>query len=345
MDLRRHLSDPTAPRCLVIGEVAQAHDGSLGLAHAYIDAIARAGADAVKFQTHLASAESTPNEPWRVRFSTQDSSRFDYWKRMEFAESQWMELKAHADQVGLLFLSSPFSVEAVELLKRVGIKAWKVASGELGSRSLFDRMAETELPLLISTGMSPWSEIDEVVHRVRKRGLPFALMQCTTAYPCPPEKIGINLLAEFRQRYQCPTGLSDHSGTIYPSLAAAVLGASVLEVHVTLSREMFGPDVPASVTSTEFKQLVEGVRFMERMRACPVDKDAIATETRPLRELFTKSLVARMDLPAGTVLRSEHIAIKKPGLGLPEEKLSEVLNRKLKRALKADALILEDCLE
>jgi N-acetylneuraminate synthase len=264
---------------------------------------------------------------------------------MEFTESQWAELKTHADKRGLIFLSSPFSIEAVELLKRVGVPAWKVASGELASPSLFEPMAETGLPLLISTGMSPWSEIDEVVARVRQRHLPFALMQCTTAYPCPPEKVGLNLLEEFRRRYRCVTGLSDHSGTIYPGLAAAVLGAGVLEIHVTLSREMFGPDVPASVTSTELTQLVQGVRFMERMRAHPVDKDASAAETRPLRRLFTKSLVARMDLPAGTVLRAEHVAVKKPGLGLPEEKLSSVLNRKLKRALKADALILEDSLE
>ena len=116
--------------CLIVAEVAQAHDGSLGMAHAYIDAIADAGADAVKFQTHIAAAESTPQEPWRIKFSQQDATRYDYWQRMEFTEAQWLGLKDHADERGLIFLSSPFSVEAVDLLSRIGVAAWKVPSGE-----------------------------------------------------------------------------------------------------------------------------------------------------------------------------------------------------------------------
>ena len=121
----------TSQACYIVAEMAQAHDGSLGTAHAYIDAIAKAGADAIKFQTHIAAAESTPSEPWRVKFSPQDATRYDYWKRMEFTEKQWHGLKKHADERGLKFLSSPFSVEAVELLTRVGVAAWKVASGEV----------------------------------------------------------------------------------------------------------------------------------------------------------------------------------------------------------------------
>src|SRR5215471_8334229 len=125
-------------QCLIVAEVAQAHDGSLGFAHAFIDAIAAAGADAVKFQTHIAAAESTPAEPWRVKFSRQDETRYDYWRRMEFTEAQWRGLKAHADERGLLFLSSPFSVEAVDLLARVGVAAWKIASGEVSTRPMFE---------------------------------------------------------------------------------------------------------------------------------------------------------------------------------------------------------------
>lgn len=319
------------PGCLVIGEVAQAHDGSLGTAHAFVDAIAAAGADAVKFQTHIAAAESTPREPWRVRFSRQDESRYDYWKRMEFTEEQWAGLKAHAEERGLLFLSSPFSVEAAELLERLGMKAWKVASGEVSNPVLFDFLIGTGKPMLISTGMSPLAEIDAAVARVQA---PLAVMQCTTAYPCPPEKLGLNLIPFFRERYDCAVGLSDHSGTIYPGLAALTLGAEVLEVHVTLSREAFGPDVPASLTTAELRQLVEGVRFLER--ALPVDKDAMAVEMEPLRRMFTKSVVARVDLPEGTVLAPEHLAVKKPGGGIPPARMAELIGGRLRRALKAD---------
>src|SRR5919199_176992 len=154
-------------RCCIVAEVAQAHDGSLGTAHAFIDACARAGADAVKFQTHIAAAESTPGEPWRGKFSRQDPSRHDYWKRMGVGEDQWGGLKEHADARGLLFLSSPFSVEAVDLLARVGVAAWKVASGEVGNVPMFERMAGGGGPVLLSPGMSPLCGVDAALERVR----------------------------------------------------------------------------------------------------------------------------------------------------------------------------------
>lgn len=331
--------------CLIIGEVAQSHDGSLGLAHSFIDAVAQAGADAIKFQTHIAAAESTPGEPWRVKFSRQDATRYDYWKRMEFTEEQWYGLKQHADELGLLFLSSPFSAEAVELLKRIGVAAWKVASGEVNNLPLFERMAATRLPFLLSTGMSPLKEIDAAVEQVRASGLPLAVLQCTSAYPCPLEKVGLNLIPFFRERYRCAAGLSDHSGSIYAGLAAATLGAEVIEVHVALSREMFGPDVPISLTTQELKQLTEGVRAIEKMMAHPVDKDEMAEETAPLRGLFTKSVVARVDLPLGTFLREEHLTVKKPGTGIPASRLPEVIGARLRRSLKADELLSEIDLE
>jgi len=332
-------------RCLIIGEVAQAHDGSLGVAHAYIDAIAAAGADAVKFQTHIAAAESTPGEPWRVKFSKQDTTRFDYWKRMEFTEDQWHGLKQHAADRGIAFISSPFSLEAVELLERVGVAAWKIASGEINNAPMFERMIKTGIPILLSTGMSSISEIDKAVEQLKSHDLPLAVLQCTSAYPCPPEKVGLNMIPFFRERYDCATGLSDHSGTPYPGLAAATLGSDVLEVHVTFSREMFGPDVVASVTTAELHNLVEGIRFIEKAIASPVDKDSLAAEAAPLRKLFMKSVVARVDLSMGTILRADHLTVKKPGTGIPSARLPELVGVRLTRSLKADDLLLEQDLE
>jgi N,N'-diacetyllegionaminate synthase len=337
------LINPNAQgRCLVIGEVAQAHDGSLGLAHAFIDAIAAAGADAVKFQTHLAAAESTPAEPWRVRFSPRDETRYEYWKRMEFSEDEWRALARHAVERGLAFISSPFSIEAVDLLERVGLAAWKVASGEVASLSMLDRMLQNGRPVILSSGMSGLAETDAAAARVTRAGVPLAVLQCTTAYPCPPERIGLNMLSVYRDRYGCAVGLSDHSGTIYPGLAAAALGCDVLEVHVTLSREMFGPDVVASVTTLELAQLVEGVRFVERMLEHPVDKDAAAKTAAPLRDLFTKSVVARRPLRAGTVLCAEDLAAKKPGTGIPGRRLPALVGRRLLRDIEPDELLGEE---
>ena len=332
-------------RCLVIGEVALTHDGSLGLAHAFVDAIADAGADAVKFQTHIAAAESTPSEPFRVKFSRQDKTRYDYWKRMEFTEDGWRGLAEHARERGLLFLSSPFSTQAVDLLERVGMPLWKIASGETSNTVLLDRILETRKPVLLSTGMSPLEEIDRAVARVRSRNTEVGVFQCTTAYPCPPEKIGFNLIPFYRERYGCWVGLSDHSATIYPGLAGAALGMDMLEVHVALSREMFGPDVIASITTQELRQLVDGIRFIERMRAHPLDKDASAQETAPLRTLFTRSLVASANLPAGTVIAREHVAIKKPGTGLPPDRLEEIIGRRLARPVAADQVLAAEDIE
>lgn len=327
---------------LIVAEVAQAHDGSLGAAHSYIDAVARAGADAVKFQTHIAAAESTPAEQFRVRFSQQDATRWDYWKRMEFTPQQWRGLADHARDAGLIFLSTPFSFAAVELLESLDVPAWKVGSGELTNLPFLKRLAATGRPVILSSGMASWEHLDTAVELIRAAGSPLAVLQCTTAYPCTPEKIGLNVLGEIGRRYNCPIGLSDHSGTIYPSLAAIALGANVLEVHVVFSRECFGPDVAASVTTGELKQLVEGVRFIETALAYPLDKDSVAAEMAEIRTLFGKSVVSARDLPAGHELSEADLALKKPGTGMAPARLSELVGRRLKIAVPADTLLAEN---
>ena len=335
----------TPDRCLIIGEVGMAHDGSLGLAHAFVDAIADRGADAVKFQTHIAEAESTPSEPFRVKFSRQDERRYDYWTRTAFTADQWRGLAGHCRDRGVLFLSSPFSGEAVALLGALEMPAWKIASGEVGNLRLLDQVIATRRPVILSSGMSDLGELDTAVARVRDAGVDVAVMQCTTAYPCPPEQVGLNMIPALRERYRCPVGLSDHSGTIYAGLAAATIGISLLEVHVTMNRAMFGPDVPASVRLDELRQLVDGVRFIEQMRAHPVDKDAAASGLRPLRDIFTRSVVARADMAAGTVLREDQLTTKKPGTGIPGARLQELVGRRLRRAVTADQLLAENDLE
>jgi N-acetylneuraminate synthase len=326
---------------LIVAEVAQAHDGSLGMAHAFIDAIAEAGAGAVKFQTHIAAAESTPSEPWRVKFSRQDATRYEYWRRMEFTESQWVELKEHAGQRGLVFLSSPFSPEAVELLRRVGVPAWKVPSGEVTNLPLLRQMAATGLPVLLSSGMSTMAELRTAVGECREARVPVAVFQCTTRYPCAPEQVGLNLLASLRQEFGCPVGLSDHTGQIYAGLAAVSLGADLVEVHVAFSRAMFGPDVPASLTFPELHQLTEGAAAIHRMLGAAVSKDAVAGELAPLRAVFQKTVVARRDLAVGHRLVEADLALKKAGGGLGPERLPDLVGRVLGQAVAADAPLAE----
>jgi N,N'-diacetyllegionaminate synthase len=259
---------------------------------------------------------------------------------MQFTEEEWRGLAEHCRDRGVLFISSPFSNEAVELLERVGQPLWKIASGEVSNARLLDRVLETRAPVLLSTGMSPLAETDAAVARVKAKGVAVGVLQCTTAYPCPPERVGLNLVPFYRERYGCWVGLSDHSATIYPGLAGVALGMDVLELHVALSRQMFGPDVVASVTTTELKDLVTGIRFIERMRANPLDKDASAHDTAPLRRLFTRSVVVKDALPSGTVLAREHLAIKKPGTGVPPDRLDEVVGRRLTRDVGADHVLM-----
>jgi N-acetylneuraminate synthase len=240
-----------------------------------------------------------------------------------------------------LFLSSPFSIEAAQLLARIGMGVWKIPSGEVSNLALLDEVVGHGGPVLLSSGMSSLAELDAAIDRLSAVHAQYAVLQCTTAYPCPPEKLGLNMMSVFRNRYGCAVGLSDHSGTPYPSYAAATLGADVLEVHVTLSREMFGPDVSSSLTTSELREMVAGVRFIESMIANPVDKDAMGSELEPLRKLFTKSVVARVDLPAGTILQAAHLTTKKPGTGVPAARLPQLLGARLRRTVRADDQVLD----
>jgi N-acetylneuraminate synthase len=193
--------------------------------------------------------------------------------------------------------------------------------------------------------MSPAEEVQWAASWARSKGLEAAVMQCTSAYPSTLEGVGLNVMVAFRDELGVPVGLSDHTGTIYPSLAAAALGAQLVEVHATLSRGAFGPDVPASVTFEELGQLVRGVRATETMLANPVDKDAVAGEMANMRELFTKSIVARHDLGAGTALRADDLTTKKPGRGISARRMNDIVGRKLTRAVEAGDFLLEEDIE
>jgi N-acetylneuraminate synthase len=327
----------------IVAEIGQAHDGSLGCAHAYIDAVAQRGAAAIKFQTHIAAQESTRQEPWRVKFSQQDETRFDYWQRMEFTPEQWSGLADHARDKGLEFLSSPFSPAAVELLDRLDVPCWKVASGEIYNPEILDAMWATGKPLMFSSGMSSLADLDKVVSQTKARGNKFLIFQCTTSYPCPPEIWGLDAMAQLRARFDCPVGFSDHSGEIYAGLAAATLGADLLELHVTFSKEMFGPDTPASVTLDDLGRLVDGTRKIRTSLAAPYSKDAIAEDSADLRRMFGRSYALRRPLPKGTVLGVQDLTLKKPagGLGFPDR--DQIIGKRLAHdKLSQDLLTWDD---
>ncbi|WP_375571417.1 N-acetylneuraminate synthase family protein [Ahrensia marina] len=336
----------SAQSAFLIAEVAQSHDGSLGQAHAFINAAADAGADAIKFQTHIASAESTIEEPFRVRLSgNQDDTRYDYWRRMEFTKDQWNSLAQHAASRDIIFLSTPFSLEAVTLLNDLQMPAWKIGSGEVNNWQLLDACAATGKPVLLSSGMSGWAEIDAAVDRLRQAEVPVGVLQCSSRYPTPFEQVGLNVLDDMRQRYGLPVGLSDHSGTVFPALAAMAGNAQIIELHVTFHRKMFGPDVPASVTFEELAFIVEARSAFDIMARNPVAKDDNAEQLADLRALFNKSVALRNPLPAGSRLTLADLTAKKPGHGIPAAQLAELAGLRLAKDVSADRVLLWDDIE
>lgn len=337
MTLTEKLVDETRP--VIIGEIGQNHDGSLGLAHAYVDALADAGADAIKFQTHIASAESTLDDRFRIKFSYQDETRYDYWRRMQFTESQWAELKRHADERGIGFLSTPFSVAAVDLLKRIGVEVWKVGSGDTMEDTILQAILSTQQPVIVSSGMSNWAELDAIVAHLRDAQAAFSLMQCTSKYPTPLKDVGINVIPEMKSRYGCRVGLSDHSGSLSPSLSAIARGFSLIEVHVTFDKRMFGPDVLASLTVDDIARLVRFAEDQRTMDSNPVNKDAMADELREQKQLFGRSIALARDLPAGHVLSEEDLTLKKPGNGLKWYQREKLIGRTLRRDVFMDRLL------
>ena len=318
----------------VIVEIAQAHDGSLGILHSYIDAIAESGADTVKFQMHIADAESSVHEPFRINFSYEDKTRFDYWKRMGFSFDQWVGIKQHCDEVGINFLCSPFSIEAFNWLEKLGIERYKIASGEVNNNLLLDKIALTKKPVLLSSGMSSYSEIDSLVELFRTTGNDISIFQCTTAYPTPPEQVGLNVISEMIDRYDFPIGLSDHSGDIYASLAAVSLGARLVEVHAVFDKRQFGPDSSSSLTIESLTEMVRGIRKIDAMKSNKVTKDD-DEKFEKLKQMFGKTLSVRRDIEPGEILQLEDLESKKPAnMGIPANEYKQILGRQLVSRLK-----------
>ena len=313
-------------RNLLIAEIGSVHDGSFGNAVKLMEAAAAAGADAVKFQTHIAEAETLPNAPMPPYFKGEP--RMEYFRRTGFSKDQWRSLSDQARALGVIFLSSPFSVEAADLMEGLGMEIFKIPSGEVTNIPLLERIAGFRKPVLLSSGMSDWKELDQAV-AVLKQGGPLVVMQCASAYPCPPEKVGLNVLAEMRARYGTAVGFSDHTLGFAAPIAAAALGARVIEKHFTFSRLMYGSDARHSMEPPEFALLAKSLREAWKTAISPVDK-ADTADFHEMKVIFEKSVVLSGPIKAGTRLEKAHLAFKKPGDGIRAADYHALLGRKLK---------------
>jgi N-acetylneuraminate synthase len=328
-----------------IAEVAQAHDGSLGMAHAYIDALAKRNVDAVKFQIHLAYAESSIHEPFRKKFSYQDKTRYDYWERMSFSLDQWMGLKQHCDESGIEFMVSVFSNTAVDWAEKIGVKRYKIGSGEVNNMLLLEKISQTKKPVILSSGMSSIEELDRSIHFFKSKKTDVSLLQCTTSYPTRPEQYGFNLMSQFKERYGIKVGFSDHSAKVSTGIAAVALGADILEFHVAFSEEQFGPDTSSSLNLNQVEELINGIKNIKSAIEHPVNKNDI-DEFKGLKSIFEKSLAVNKDLSRGHILGFEDLEAKKPkNKGIDPAKFKELIGKTLKTEKSAWSFLTENDLE
>ncbi|MAD12498.1 MAG: N-acetylneuraminate synthase [Flavobacteriaceae bacterium] len=318
----------------IIAEIGQSHDGSLGIAHSYIEALANTGVTAVKFQTHLAEAESSEYEIFRKKFSYEDSSRYDYWKRMEFTLDQWDGLKRHCEDVGLEFISSPFSNQAVDLLEKLGVKRYKIGSGETNNFLMLKKIIQTKKPILLSTGMSSFKELDKSVEFIKKRKVDLSILQCTTSYPTISGEWGLKLIPELIKRYDTRVGFSDHSGEIFASLAAVTLGASILEFHVVFDKKIFGPDSESSIEIRDLNQLVNGIIKIKKDMLSKTNFKIDNSKFKSLKSIFEKSLAVNKNLKKGHLLTFDDLESKKPfNKGIPAKDYKLVIGKKINKDL------------
>lgn len=321
---------------IIIAEVGNTHEGSLGLAKRFIHAAAQCGVDAVKFQTHIFTAESTRHAPNPPYFK--DESRKEYFERTAFNLNQYKELKRYCEEeCGCEFISSAFSIEAIQLLEDVGVKTYKVPSGEVSNTPYLIALAKTGKKIILSSGMSSWEELDLAVDTLRSNGCKeLVILQCTSEYPCLPENAGLNLLEEIRSRYHVEVGFSDHTlGTAVP-ITAVILGAVVIEKHFTLSKLMYGSDAKNSTEPEEFKRLVDDIRAVEKTLSSHIDKDKKVKDLSDMKRIFEKSIVASTDLKKGQVIRYEDMAFKKPGDGVPAREFKNFIGKTLLIDLQED---------
>ncbi len=315
----------------IIAEIGSSHDGSFGNAKQLIVESFNCGADIVKFQLHLPEFEMLRNAPGPKYFKNEN--RHDYFQRTNFSLEQLVDLKKITEKYGMEFMVSPFSEEAVEILKKVNVKYYKIASGEVTNHKMLQLIKQTGKKVFLSTGMSSWNEIDQALKILDKKKT--IIMQCSSIYPCPEESVGLNILLEMKKKYKMPVGFSDHFLGCEAGFAAAALGASVIEKHITFSRKMYGSDAPFAMELLEFKNYVKGIKSIWKMNKNPIDKNNLK-KFKDMKKVFEKSIVLNKNMKKNQIIRDEDLSFKKPGDGISAMYYENIIGKKLKINIQKD---------
>ena len=327
-------------RCFVIAEAGVNHNGDLALAMKLIDAAAASGADAVKFQTFCAekvAARCAQKAEYQVASTGAGESQLEMIKKLELPPESFRKLKIYSEESGIIFLSTPFDDESADFLDSMGVVAFKISSGELTNLGFLQHVARKQRPMIVSTGMAELAEVRTAVEAIRaQNSSELVLLHCVSNYPANPASVNLRAMQTLNREFDCPVGFSDHTMGIEVALAACALGARVIEKHITLDRNMAGPDHSASLEPQEFAALVQGIRTIECALGDGLKRPA--AEEHEVAKVARRSLVAARDIPAGTVLTAEHIAVLRPGTGLAPAMRKSLFGRATKRDVPAGTL-------
>ncbi len=327
------LIGPSAP-CFVIAEACDNHFGDMQAAREMVRQAKAAGADAIKFQHHLPDEEMLrEGVPMSANFNM---PLYEFLQRYALTLDQHRRLLDFCRSLGIIYLCTPFSRKAAEELESIGIAAFKIGSGELTDLPTLKVVARFGKPMILSTGMAEWREIDETVATLRPLNQRLLLMNCVSEYPARHADINLGVIAQMRQRYGLTIGHSDHTPDIYTSIAAVACGAKLIEKHLILDRRQPGPDQAVSIEPYELYQLVTAIRRVEE--ACGDDKSVHERE-KPIREWAHRSVVSLRPIPVGSTISEDMVWTKRPGTGIPARYLEQVVGRVALREIPPNHLI------
>lgn len=334
-------------RVLIIAEAGVNHNGDLNTALKMVDEAKKFGADIIKFQTgviELVMSKYAPKAEYQKRETGADESQMEMGKSITLPLDAFDKIKAHCDEVGIEFLSTPFDLVSIGYLHKLGIRLWKVPSGEITNLPYLQKVARTGMDIILSTGMSTMDEIRDALDVLRQNGAgKITLLQCTTEYPAPLEDINLRAMLTMKEEFGVDVGYSDHTKGIEVSLAAVAMGATVIEKHFTLDRNMEGPDHKASLEPQEFAELVRTVRNVETALGSS-SKEPRECEI-PNKIVARKSIIAKCDINAGDVFTEDNITTKRPGNGISPMRWYELIGKTATRSYQEDELIGEEELD
>lgn len=330
----------TSPAFL-IAEIGVNHNGRLDLAKALVEEAANCGVDCVKFQTFKADRVVTPNAPkahYQNETTDHTESQLDMLSNLELSRDEHIKLKQHCSELGLIFLSTPYNFEDIDLLETIGVSAYKVASGQIVEPVFLQKISATDKPILLSTGMANSIEINNAVHTIRSReSSNLILLQCTTNYPSRIEDSNLRVLQTFQTEYDLLTGYSDHTVGIESAVVAIALGAKVIEKHFTMNKSFPGPDHSSSMTPKELKQMVRAIRNAEAALGT-ADKAPTDIEQKNMVNM-RRSLVASCDIKRGDFFTIENISFKRPSNGLSPSLYDQVIGRNATKNIRQNELL------